>query len=201
MTDTDTARWAIGAQVLPFQLADLFANINSWGEDSIEREICVRGWNDDLFRLATSGQLTFRSAQGVPLQQGAEAFNLGFVDLHDLCEWANRVGSTGIPNDARVLAKTLGFDVELQPTPVEIENAAESELNVPWWKAAYDMPELWQNIGATLHSQNKRPSNSAIAKEIEKRINQTEKSKGRNRASPSWDTIRDVFTGWAWKVI
>ena len=73
------------------------------------------------------------------------------------------------------------------------------QLNLPWWQVTHDIPELWQNIGATLHSQQKSTSNIAIAKEVEKRINDIERSKGRNRKAPAWDTIRGLMTGWKWR--
>ena len=78
-------------------------------------------------------------------------------------------------------------------------DGGEINLSSVWWQESYDIPELWQNIGATLHSQKKRTSNSEIAKEIEKRINALQRSKGLNRASPSWDTIRGKFSGRVWK--
>jgi hypothetical protein len=73
------------------------------------------------------------------------------------------------------------------------------ELNLPWWQTVHDIKEMWQNIGATLHSKGDRTSNVAIAKEIKNRINGIERSKGRSRDSPSWDTIRGLFTGKRWK--
>lgn len=124
MSENLTQRWAIAGQVLPFRLANALAEINGWTEDSNEYQSCVRGWNDDLFRVAKSGELTFKSAQGVPLPPCADAFNLGFVDLHDFCEWADRVGSTGIPKDPHALAKALGFDVEPQAAPVVAASAS-----------------------------------------------------------------------------
>ena len=110
MSENITQRWAIAGEVLPFNLADALAEINGWTDDSNEYQSCLRGWRDDLFRLAISGELTFKSAQGVPLPSCADAFYLGFVDLHDFCEWAARVGSTGMPKDPQALAKALGYE-------------------------------------------------------------------------------------------
>jgi hypothetical protein len=78
-------------------------------------------------------------------------------------------------------------------------SAANSDANLPWWRVKHDIPEMWKNIGASLHSRQKQPSNAAIAKEIEARINDIERSKATGRKSPDWDTIRGVFTGWKWK--
>ena len=91
---------------------------------------------------------------------------------------------------------------EPPPEPVPPESASgavERKSNLPWWQVAYDIQDMAQNIGAKLQSEQKRTSNAAIAKEIEKRINHIERSKGRDRCSPSWDTIRGVLTGSAWR--
>ena len=87
-------------------------------------------------------------------------------------------------------------------TPMGTEGASDGDEVKPglqWWEESYDIPELWQNIGARLHSQKRLTSNTAIAKEIEKRINEIQKGKGLNRVSPNWDTIRGKLYGWKWK--
>ena len=75
----------------------------------------------------------------------------------------------------------------------------ESISNLPWWRVTYDIHDMAQSIGAARQSKSQRTSNTEIAKEIEKRINYMERSKARDRRSPSWDTIRGVLTGWAWR--
>jgi hypothetical protein len=71
--------------------------------------------------------------------------------------------------------------------------------NLSWWRATHDIHEMAQNIGAARHSKGERTSNTEIAKEIEKRINNIERSKARDRRAPNWDTIRGVLTGWTWR--
>lgn len=88
------------------------------------------------------------------------------------------------------------------PAPVVTETASDSDevkSGLQWWQESYNIPELWQNIGARLYSQKKSPSNTAIAKEIEKRINEIQKNKGLDRVSPNWDTIRGKLSGCRWK--
>ena len=75
----------------------------------------------------------------------------------------------------------------------------EPNKEVQWWRAKYDILEMAQTIGARLQNQKKRASNTSIAKEIEKRINDIERSKGSEQRSPHWDTIRGVLTGWKLK--
>ncbi len=163
MSENLTQRWAIAGQVLPFELANALAEINGWTKDSNEYQSCVRGWDDDLFRLAKSGELTFKSAQGVPLPPCADAFNLGFVDLHDFCEWADRVGSTGIPKDPHALAKALGFDVEPQAAPVATASASDGDE--AWkGKARERAYEIIKRDGA----KSLYPSQPDIADEIAK---------------------------------
>ncbi len=67
----------------------------------------------------------------------------------------------------------------------------------PWWQTEYNILEMAQSIGEKLKSEHKKPSNSAIAKQIAARIKDIERSKGRDRKSPNWDTIRGVLTGWS----
>lgn len=91
---------------------------------------------------------------------------------------------------------------ESQAVPVVAASApgdVKPISNLPWWQVAYDIHDMAQNIGATRHSKAERTSNTEIAKEIEKRINDIERSKARDRRSPSWDTIRGVLTGWTWR--
>lgn len=88
------------------------------------------------------------------------------------------------------------------PAPVVAVGALgglEPNSNLPWWRVAYDIHDMAQNIGAARHSKSERTSNTEIAKEIENRINDIERSKARDRRSPTWDTIRGVLTGWAWR--
>ena len=93
---------------------------------------------------------------------------------------------------------------ELQTALAVAESAsgsAEPKSKLQWWQTAYEIVELWQNIGAKLDSQKKRTSNTAIAKEIQKRINEIQRNKGLEQCSPNWDTIRGVMIGWKWKSI
>ena len=95
-----------------------------------------------------------------------------------------------------------GAEYRWSPHSGVIADASDGdEVNpgLQWWQESYDIPELWQNIGARLHSQKRLTSNTAIAKEIEKRINEIQKGKGLNRVSPNWDTIRGKLYGWKWK--
>jgi hypothetical protein len=111
--------------------------------------------------------------------------------------------------EAAELARIIfsGVMPEQQPTtpspaPVVAAGASgdvETESNLPWWRVDYNIFDLAKNIGAKLHSEQKRASNAAIAKGIEKRINDIERSKGRNRTAPNHDTIRGLLTGWAWR--
>lgn len=71
--------------------------------------------------------------------------------------------------------------------------------NCPWWQTDYKILDIAQTIGAKLQDQKKRTSNKSIAIEIEKRINDIERSSARDRRSPNWDTIRGVLTGWQYK--
>ena len=103
------------------------------------------------------------------------------------------------PDTVRPLQRSTAPAQTKTPAPVAIESAPKPKSNSQWWEDSYDIPELWQNIGATLYSQKKRTSNTAIAKGIETRINDIERSKGRDRVSPDSDTIRGKLTGWKWE--
>lgn len=88
------------------------------------------------------------------------------------------------------------------PAPVEAVGASddvEPKSNLPWWQLAYDIHDMAQNIGAKFHSEQKRTSNAAIARAIETRINDIERSKGRSRKAPNHDTIRGLLTGRVWR--
>lgn len=116
------------------------------------------------------------------------------VTVKEVNEWLKR-------EDVQYRWKLQSPAPESQAAPVEIDRAAGSapQSDLPWWQAAYDIPEMAQNIGAKLQSEHKRPSNTAIAKRIEVRINEIERSKGRDRKAPNWDTIRGALIGWQWR--
>ena len=85
------------------------------------------------------------------------------------------------------------------PPPVtEITSKSVTPV-LPWWQTEYDIFLMATNKGASLKAKNKTPSARAIAKEIEKHINSNERSKGSEKKSPCWDTIRGVLTRWKWK--
>ncbi len=109
-----------------------------------------------------------------------------------LARWVLEVGATSL----------YAFTEQApQAEPVEIDCASGStpDAELPWWRVFYDIPDMAQNIGAKLQSETRQPSNIAIAKRIEARINEIERSSGRDRKAPSWDTIRGVLTGWRWR--
>lgn len=83
-------------------------------------------------------------------------------------------------------AKTVGATAGVEP-------------ELPWWQTKYDIFEMATNKGASLKANRESTSNTAIAKEIEKHINNIERSKATGKTSPRWDTIRGVLTGWRWK--
>ena len=89
--------------------------------------------------------------------------------------------------------------VSAAPVPAAAESTPSNETNCPrvqWWRKDYDITDMAQNIGSRLHSDSKKPSSSAIAKEIEKRINAIERNTGRDRTSPNLDTIRPHVPKW-----
>jgi hypothetical protein len=73
------------------------------------------------------------------------------------------------------------------------------EANLPWWQVKYDIFDMATNIGASRHASHKPTSNTAIAKDIEQRINSIERSKATDNVSPNWDTIRGALTNWKFK--
>lgn len=93
-------------------------------------------------------------------------------------------------------AKTVPAVVTVQADTVAAPTIADS---LPWWQKSYDILEMAQNIGATLQSQNKRPSNTAIAGAIAQRIADIERGKGRTPPPLAGDTVRGVLTGWRFK--
>lgn len=98
--------------------------------------------------------------------------------------------------------QALASEPEAAPDPVVAERESggvEPERNLPWWRASYDIHDMAQTIGAKLQSEGKRPSAAAVSKEIEKRIRDVERSRGRDRSAPNHDTIRGVLTGWRYK--
>lgn len=109
----------------------------------------------------------------------------------------------GAPVAAALATSSKAKVAIAEPVPVVTGSASgaveERQSNLPWWQVAYDIHDMAQNIGARLQSEQKQTSNTAIAKEIEKRINDIERSKGRDRCSPNWDTIRGVLTGRVWR--
>ncbi len=73
-----------------------------------------------------------------------------------------------------------------------------NERNVkplPWWQTAYDISELAQNIGAKTQAKGDKPSQTNVAKGIATRINDIERSAGRDRRINS-DTVRSALNGW-----
>lgn len=193
MSENLTQRWAIAGQVLPFELANALAEINGWTDDSNEYQSCLRGWRDDLFRLAISGELTFKSAQGVPLPSCADAFYLGFVDLHDFCEWAARVGSTGIPKDPHALAKALGFDVEPQAVPVVANSASDGvEPDAPDWRMQIQAEAYARWL--RLRASGCNPTVHSICDDIAKWCIE-QNIKGGKGQNPRAGTIRNTVLG------
>ena len=116
------------------------------------------------------------------------------VTVEEVNEWLKREG-------VHYRWKLQSPAPETPAAPVEIDCASGStpESKLPWWQLSYDIPDMAQNMGAKLQSELMRPSNAAIAKRIEARINEIERGKGRDRKAPNWDTIRGVLRGWQWR--
>ena len=155
---------------------------------------------DDMGQAAFDGALVVRSPRGHDqyAPTSPPKTNYGFDSLttpDDVNKWATNKGfnwrwssvpQATTPSPAPVVA-------------VGASGGAEPKSNLPWWQVAHDIHDMAQNIGAKFHSEQKRASNAAIAKEIEKRINDIERSKGRSRTAPNHDTIRGLLTGWVWR--
>ena len=124
---------------------------------------------------------------------------------HALRDWALVALESGVPHREGIskavvyLSANTVTTTHAAPMVKSDSTAPEVEPNFPWWRTAYDIFEMAQNIGAKRHSGQARPSNSAIAKEIAMRISDMERSKGRDRNAPNHDTIRGVLTGWKWR--
>lgn len=146
------------------------------------------------------------------LETGPVDFNLllrVFLDVErsnpgcrTLLEWLKFAKARGCKHHAWIdqyldARAQLGFPI-VEASGGAISDASGNKDGVsdsPWWMLRYDIYEMATNIGATLHSQHKKVSNAAIAKEIATRISGEERRTGRNGAAPSWDTIRGKFTG------
>ena len=111
--------------------------------------------------------------------------------------WVQEVDARQALVDASTLTPPF-FQVAMAKTK-GASGGGEPEFDLPWWQTKHNIFDMAQNIGARLKSQSKRTSNTAIAKEIEKRINDIERSKATGKQSPNYDTIRGVLTGWKWK--
>ena len=122
---------------------------------------------------------------------GRDTFMRRLVRPADAVAWAKKRGMP-LPDVLKALESVgMAEPAAAEPVPTVADDKA-----LRWWRTAYDIPELAKNIGDKLHSEGKRTSKIAIAKEIESRINAIERSKGKNRKSPNWDTIRGVLPKW-----
>ncbi len=112
------------------------------------------------------------------------------VEYFVACEWPN------MPTPL-LDAFAPGLGAPAQPAPAaKPVPAVADDARLQWWRTAYDILEMAQNIGAKLHADSKRTSKVEIAKEIERRINAIERGKGRDRVAPDWDTIRGYLPQW-----
>jgi hypothetical protein len=220
----DWSHWKLMLEVPLWEAVALSVNINPKGlrfdtaGEGFENRLRIALSHASAKKLDLVARLAELNKSPVLLASfAAWAVGIGFPDMPPEFV-ALATAPLGMPNnDILAVVTPMASASALEPTahqaalvePLDAICAVDSiakdnlntELNLPWWQTSHDIHEMWQNIGATFHSQSKRTSNSAIAIEIEKRINGIEKSKGRDRVAPDHDTIRGLFTGRKWKPI
>ena len=92
-----------------------------------------------------------------------------------------------------------GLSIKLaQASSSEPANNGSLKKPLPWWQTQYVILEMAQNIGEGIHAKGGKASQTAVAKEIAKRINAIEKNSGRTRVI-SWDSVRGPLNGWKFK--
>jgi hypothetical protein len=170
------------------EVAQLFENHSFVpdGENFLKQRLLPAIWNDSLRAVSGSDGFKVDGVRVNPL--------LDCLRPDDVNDWLEREGV-----QFRWKPENLAFEPQVTPVLPVTASGGELPSDLPWWRAAYDIFDLAQNIGAKLQSEHKRTSNTEIAKRIEVRINEIERSRGRDRKAPNWDTIRGVLKGWQWR--
>lgn len=170
------------------EVAQLFENYSFIpdGENFLKKHLLPAIWNDSLRAVSESDGFKVDGVRVNPL--------LDCLRPEDVNEWLERERV-----QFRWKPESLAFEPQLAPVQPVIAAGGDVHSDLPWWQEAHDIFDMAQNIGATLQSQHQKPSNTAIAKRIEARINDIERGKGRERKAPNWDTIRGLLTGWKWR--
>lgn len=106
-------QWSMPAKELPIEYPKLMAKINGWKADDGRLFIYTKKLQVSLSNAIISGKLIVRdNFTGLYLEPGLDAYKYGIIDFQDFCDWANKAGLFGVPDNALKLAHAFEMPTE-----------------------------------------------------------------------------------------
>lgn len=106
-------QWSMPAKELPIEYPKLMAKINGWKADDGRLFIYTKKLQVALSNAIISGKLIVRdNFTWLYLEPGLDAYKYGIIDFQDFCDWANKAGLFGVPDNALKLAHAFEMPTE-----------------------------------------------------------------------------------------